>query len=344
MQTVHARNVNEAYAVGMNMIKKCGVPEPSRYGDVLVMPDPVTTTYTNPTERVLFNAKRDANPFFHFLEGLWMISGRNDVEWITKYNSSFKKFSDDGVTFHGAYGWRWRKHFKVDQLTEIIQILIKNPADRRAYISMWDPDVDLNKEGLDFPCNTGIAFRINNDALHMTVFNRSNDAIWGAYGANAVHMSMMQEYIATTIGVAVGKYHQVANNFHAYTEVLDKTGVPDPHPMDPYDTGEVIPYPMIQNNSTWHIDLMNFMADPLQKEFYNNEFFYEVAQPIAEAATLFKQGELVKALNSCQYISAPDWNKSCTEWVKRRIHRKEERDAKQTTERKRNSVAHDTNY
>ena len=344
MQTVHARNVNEAYAVGMNMIKKCGVPEPSRYGDVLVMPDPVTTTYTNPTERVLFNAKRDANPFFHFLEGLWMISGRNDVEWITKYNSSFKKFSDDGVTFHGAYGWRWRKHFKVDQLTEIIQILIKNPADRRAYISMWDPDVDLNKEGLDFPCNTGIAFRINNDALHMTVFNRSNDAIWGAYGANAVHMSMMQEYMAAIIGVDVGNYHQVANNFHAYTEVLDKVGIPDPHPMDPYDMGNVKPYPMVQDRATWHIDLMNFMNSPIQKGFYNNEFFYDVAQPIAEAATFFKQGEIVKALNSCQYISAPDWNRACTEWIKRKIHRKEERDAKQATERKRNSVAHDTDH
>ena len=344
MITVNARNVNEAYTIGINLLNSQGVLEPSRNGEVVVMPDPVTTTYNKPTERVLFDENRDANPFFHFMEGLWMIAGRNDVKWITQYISGFDKYSDDGVTFHGAYGWRWRRHFNVDQLTEIIQILIKNPADRRAYISMWDPEADLNKEGLDFPCNTGIAFRINNDALHMTVFNRSNDAIWGAYGANAVHMSMMQEYIATTIGVDVGKYHQVANNFHAYTEILGKVGIPDPQPMDPYDTGEVIHYPMVQNPSTWHIDLMNFMDNPLRKEFYDNQFFYEVAQPIAEASTFFKKGEIVKALNSCQYISAPDWNRACTEWIKRRIHRKEERDAKQTTERKRNSVAHDTNY
>ena len=32
--------------------------------------------------------------------------------------------------------------------------------------------------------------------LCMTVCNRSNDMLWGAYGANVVHMSMLQEFVA----------------------------------------------------------------------------------------------------------------------------------------------------
>jgi hypothetical protein len=50
----------------------------------------------------------------------------------------------------------------------------------------------------------------------MTVFNRSNDLIWGALGANVVHFSMLQEYMACCLGVEVGMYHQVSNNMHVY--------------------------------------------------------------------------------------------------------------------------------
>lgn len=56
----------------------------------------------------------------------------------------------------------------------------------------------------------------------MTVFCRSNDIIWGCYGANAVHFSMLQEYLATYIGCPVGIYQQVSVNWHAYVEVFKK--------------------------------------------------------------------------------------------------------------------------
>ena len=114
MHSIKVRNVNEAYTVGLRHLNEFGYVEESRGGSVITLPEPVCTTYTHPCERVLFNQKRDANPFFHFMEGLWMLAGRHDVEWISEYNGSLMKFSDNGMTFHGAYGNRWRHHFQID--------------------------------------------------------------------------------------------------------------------------------------------------------------------------------------------------------------------------------------
>jgi hypothetical protein len=57
--------------------------------------------------------------------------------------------------------------------------------------------------------------------LDLTVCCRSNDAIWGAHGANAVHFSVLQEYLAARIGVGVGTMYQWSNNYHAYESELE---------------------------------------------------------------------------------------------------------------------------
>src|SRR5690606_6235064 len=140
--------------------------------------------------------ERDANPFLHFFESLWMLAGRNDVDYMTRLVRRFAAYSDDGKTFNGAYGYRWRKWFGRDQLQQIIGALRSNPQDRRCVLGMWDAGHDLGLQSADLPCNTHIYFRIQDDRLNMTVCNRSNDAIWGAVGANVVHMSFLQEYMA----------------------------------------------------------------------------------------------------------------------------------------------------
>jgi len=224
---VQAKNVNEALGEGLSLLKKVAVKAPSRNGEVLVAPGPVITEYENPKDRVLFSPLRDANPFFHLMEALWMLGGHNDVAWPQQFNSKFGLYSDDGLTVHGAYGHRWRNHFGQDQLNHIIRLLRTEPTTRRAVLAMWHPEGDLWKRGtaypasgVDLPCNTHIYFSIGLTGLDMTVCCRSNDIIWGAYGANAVHMSILQEYIAAAIGVPVGSYFQFSNNFHAYTNIL----------------------------------------------------------------------------------------------------------------------------
>lgn len=246
MKVLQVRNVNEALPRAVQLLLAHGVPRGSRYGDVIQAPFSVTTVYEKPCERVLFSPERDANPFFHFYEMLWMVAGRNDVAGVARYAKRMATFSDNGQTFHGAYGHRWLYAFGEDQLEVIIQALQKDPTDRRCVLQMWDTRLDLGQKGKDFPCNTLATFQMDhNGALHMVVFCRSNDIVWGAYGANAVHFAFLLEYMARFIGASVGTYAQVSVNWHAYVDVFKTVAELRPdrmnHVYDPYTDGGVLP-------------------------------------------------------------------------------------------------------
>src|SRR5437016_2476859 len=96
MYVNNATTVSEALSQGLHAIRVHGIEKPSRVGAVLVMPRPVLTEYKDPTNRVLFSPMRDANPFFHVMETLWMLAGRNDLPWLTRFNKRFEAYSDDG--------------------------------------------------------------------------------------------------------------------------------------------------------------------------------------------------------------------------------------------------------
>lgn len=156
----------------------------SRNGPVKFINEPMTITYTHPRERVLFNSARDANPFFHLYESLWMLAGRNDLAPLAYYVKDFGRFSDDGNTLNGAYGYRWRKAagrpnlwtsgeapFQtvrgydrpgVDQLDLLVAHLKAQPDSRRAVLQMWNVEDDLLKisQSRDVCCNLGVMFSL----------------------------------------------------------------------------------------------------------------------------------------------------------------------------------------
>lgn len=244
---IGARSINDALNQGLYHLAGFGLREESRNGPVLVSPMPVLTTFEAPRNRVLVNSTRDANPFFHLFESLWMLAGRNDLAFPQKFVSTFDRFSDDGETLHGAYGYRWRHAFGYDQLQVIINELKSNPGTRRAVLQMWDATGanyandedplsyrwgmnDLNKArdgGKDVPCNTAAFFDTIGGKLNMTVTCRSNDVVLGACGANAVHFSFLLEYMALMSGLPMGEYRQFSNNYHLYTELYPNLPLPD---------------------------------------------------------------------------------------------------------------------
>ena len=339
MKVITARNVSNALILGLSSLNETGVQRSSRNGPVRRFTGPVTTEYSRPDERVLFFPARDANPYFHFMESLWMMAGRNDVEWVSQFNSGMVNYSDDGVKFHGAYGHRWRcaetlqleqeGGFTVelfDQLETIANLLIANPDDRRIVLQMWNADMDLGKEGKDFPCNLMATFSVNPYGnLDMTVFNRSNDMIWGAYGANAVHFSVLQEIMAAWIGVPLGSYYQVSTNFHCYENTLDKhSELLDECPgFDPYSLDEVTSIPIVNGPiEDWFNDLEMFMSvgSPIG---FKDKFFKKTAVPMLLSWQAWKDREdpmfMTKALQHAKSIEAPDWRRACVEWLERRL-------------------------
>ena len=366
MDIIKATNVNEAYLKGLHLLAHKGVPEKSRAGDVLVVPNPVVTQYNYPMERVLFDVTRDANPWFHLMESLWMLMGRNDATWLDRFVKDYsKRFAEDDGTQWGAYGQRWRCHFVstntesyeegpidplFDQLSEVVRLLHKNPNDRRVVLQMWDPEYDLSKNTKDVPCNLCVLPRVVNKKLDITVFCRSNDAIWGAYGSNAVHFSILQEYLARRLGLEMGTYYQISNNFHAYKDVfdakikhliIDPTGPTGPAPtpigksefvVAPawhtpadtvrcpyYDTAH--PTPIVTAGDTFDDDLIQFFSGehpPIK--YYHNSFFSEIAIPMYYSFKAWRDKDLTDALRWLTRMPEPngDWRLACQQWYDRR--------------------------
>lgn len=364
MITLRGRNVNTLFIDGLHELASGGVRQNTRAGLAWVMPCPVMSVYEKPCERVLFDTKRDANPFFHLMEGLWMLAGRDDPEFLNHYIKDFgSRFADahghdNSAVIHGAYGRRWRSALGYDQLDVIIEKLRANPDDRQCVLQIWDGVEsfshedktlgfnDLRGTWKDRPCNTQVYFRVRNitadtdppyPVLDMTILCRSNDIVWGAYGANAVHFSMMMEYMAGRIGVGVGTMYQFSNNYHGYVTELDKLGDPaDLSYDDKYEAAAVAPLPMGEDWSSWDDDLRKFMAwheavwaspSPvsclLPRGGFKNKWFDDVACPAAMTNWLRRNDRMQEALVVVDRIEADDWHQACRAWLIRLADKKE---------------------
>lgn len=328
------RNVNTAFNYLVTSIHAKSIATidmPSRYGRVLTIREPVIISTTSPRERVLTNRARDCNPFFHLYEGLWMLAGKNEVRPLTYYNKRMEEFSDNGENFWGAYGYRWRHWFGLDQIKTIIYELRSDKFSRRTVMGMWDPSKDIYKAregGKDVPCNTQIMFRIvttgHEDQLDMTVINRSNDLVWGMLGANYVHMSMLHEFMANALDCYIGEYNQMSNNLHVYTNNWEPKKWMEAK-SNPYCDGKVAPYRrrMCKNDPFEFLD----EVEKFVEANFNNEntgyawkepFLNEVAQPMCDAFAFHKRREYDLAELRCNAIDSTDWREACKQWIKTR--------------------------
>jgi len=361
MLTRNCRNVNQGLPEVLRALQHHGRSYPSRNGEVVALNEPFCISYNTPYENVLFSPLRDANPFFHFMESVWMLAGRNDVEFVSMYNRRMREYSDDGIKFHGAYGYRWRHAFGFDQLNAIKTILKDNPFDRRAVLGMWHPGLDLGKTGKDFPCNTHCYFRIvevnsvtNNDPspfveryLQMTVCNRSNDAIWGLCGANAVHFSFLHRYMAECLDVNVGELFFITNNLHVYTDqyplnkwydliedcecsaYYDEITVTNLDSVTPetitrfeISSGESLDFKRVGQGGRlpsifkgFDREMYTFMQQPDKVQKYTSVMLQD-AQNMA-LAWIARKRDLSLALHICKSIQLPDWRHACVAWLNR---------------------------
>jgi hypothetical protein len=339
-----ARNVNDAFKFFRTLLARDeslwrkiaprGLP-------TLEWRGPFTTEYQCPTERVHFSASRDANPFFHFFEALWILDGRSDVAYLAQFNSNISSFSDDGISFHAPYGHRLRRtpnnaggHGRwappLDQIREAIKLLRADHDTRQVVLSIWDPVRDLGAKTKDVPCNDLVMLKIRDGALDMTVCCRSNDAVWGCYGANVVQFSTIQEFVALAVEVKVGRYRQLSDSFHFYHERDDWKRIRDVNDdVNPYESG-------MRSHTLMHSDThydnwlgqLNLFTHDRLFDYHGDldPFFTTVAIPLLTAWRAYKDKDTLPTKNQridlaqvalcvCQ---ADDWRVACWNWLERR--------------------------
>lgn len=182
----------------------------------------VGITLTEPWRRELLVQGRKPNLAAQIAETMWVLGGRNDIEFLGRYLPRAGEFSDDGETWRAGYGTRLRRwpalegHTEpIDQLRSVYEILTKDRGSRQAVASIWDPQLDY-QPSKDIPCNNWLSFSSRLGKLDLHVAIRSNDAMWGWSGINAFEWSALQEIMAGLLGVGVGGLHFSTTSFHLY--------------------------------------------------------------------------------------------------------------------------------
>lgn len=161
---------------------------------------------------------RKLNYSFMAAEAYWICTGDNRVETIAPYNKRFETFSDNGVTFFGAYGPPVRI-----QMDGVIRELSKDEHSRRAVICTWKNNPPVTK---DIPCNMTTQFLIRDHKLHVIQNIRSSDA-WLGVPYDIFSFSMVATMICLELRefypeLELGMMCFFAGSRHLYHEHSDK--------------------------------------------------------------------------------------------------------------------------
>lgn len=150
----------------------------------------------------------------------WHFTGRDDVEFISKFSPFRGSVSDDGVTDRPAYGAIVFNRYGFDQAAQVIDTLKRDPYSRRAVINFNVPDPG-RFETEDEICTIALVFELRGGKLDCTGIMRSND-VWLGTPYDVVFFTELQKHIANELGVAYGKYTHFAVSLHAYEKDIDR--------------------------------------------------------------------------------------------------------------------------
>ncbi len=243
MFTAEYTGINDFLVRSSRLLLENGVVRETRGMRCYELPEPFMFKITEPTARLVTISERKWSITLPYAESLWLASGRNNMDFISYYLHRMKDFSDGGKFMRAGYGPRLRNyngetqdyqvsdvlphHFRwVDQFKYVVDCFERDSNTRRAVINIDDTmkdEFDVTgeiKTTKDYPCTRLLHFMKNSQSgkLDLTVYMRSNDMLWGASAVNIFNFTFMQEYFAAILGLEVGNYYHIANNFHYYED------------------------------------------------------------------------------------------------------------------------------
>ncbi|PHM43542.1 thymidylate synthase [Xenorhabdus szentirmaii] len=173
----------------------------------------------NPLSRYCFHPMRKQNIIFNYAEALWYLSGKNDLEFISRYAPSMAKYSADGKTLPGTgYGLKLL-HFgesDLNQISRAVDIIKNDDADsKRVFLQIFSADEDIYKTNIDVSCTLGLQLLLRAGKLHMVAYMRANDAYIGMLG-DIFSFTFIQEFIASMLDCEVGQYTHNVGSIHIY--------------------------------------------------------------------------------------------------------------------------------
>ncbi len=220
MHVFQGQTADEVWREAYQAVTSCGKRQPSRAGDTIELLHAVLEV-GDPRQRWIISRRPVINPAFGIAEVVWLLAGSRDAEVLNYWFPRLPEFAGEGPTYDGAYGYRLRNQFSIDQVRRACDALSSNPSSRQVVLQYWDPRSDLPRQDgvpscADIPCNVTSLLKIREGRLDWTQVLRSNDLIRGL-PTNFAQFTCLQEVLAGWLGVEVGTYHHWSDSLHIYS-------------------------------------------------------------------------------------------------------------------------------
>ncbi len=154
-------------------------------------------------------------------ELLWFLSGNTNTEYLKQNKVTiWDEWADANGNLGPVYGFQWRHWQKnnpsseVDQISELITSLRKNPYSRRHIVSAWNVS-DLEAMALP-PCHALFQFYVHKDGrLSCQLYQRSADIFLGV-PFNIASYALLTMMVAQVVDLKPGEFVHTFGDAHLY--------------------------------------------------------------------------------------------------------------------------------
>lgn len=158
-------------------------------------------------------------------ELLWFLKGDTNIKYLKDNGVSiWDEWADENGDLGPVYGAQWRSWTgadgkAVDQLTEVIEQIKKNPDSRRLIVSAWNvaeiPNMALA------PCHALFQFYVADGKLSLQLYQRSADVFLGV-PFNIASYALLLMMVAQVCDLEVGDYVHSFGDVHIYNNHFEQ--------------------------------------------------------------------------------------------------------------------------
>ena len=158
-------------------------------------------------------------------ELLWFLKGDTNIQYLKENGVSiWDEWADANGNLGPVYGYQWRswptadgRH--IDQISQVIEMIKKNPDSRRLIVSAWNVS-DINQMKLP-PCHAFFQFYVADGKLSCQLYQRSADIFLGV-PFNIASYALLMLMVAQVCGLKPGDFVHTLGDAHLYTNHIEQ--------------------------------------------------------------------------------------------------------------------------
>ncbi|WP_018605690.1 thymidylate synthase [Uliginosibacterium gangwonense] len=158
-------------------------------------------------------------------ELLWFLQGDTNIRYLKENGVSiWDDWADENGDLGPVYGKQWRRWQtadgrEIDQISQLVEGLKKNPDSRRHLVSAWNP-ADVDNMALP-PCHALFQFYVAGGKLSCQLYQRSADIFLGV-PFNIASYALLTHMVAQVCGYEVGDFVHTLGDAHLYSNHLEQ--------------------------------------------------------------------------------------------------------------------------